>query len=109
MGETTEAPVQPELTWGKVWKWVGILYGASLFGFFVKASSQTGGLLFKNVVLVFGVALQPAIQMFWFAVIILVYLATKKFDVSKAQGFMSTMAWIYIIYVAFRLFSGLLI
>jgi hypothetical protein len=106
MIEVSETRAQPQLTWKTVWAWVGILYAASLFIFFIKASAQMGSLLFKNIWQVFVVALLPAIHMFWFAVIIAVYLATKKFDVSKAPDFMKTMAWFYVIFVAFRLISG---
>lgn len=106
MNETSETQAPPQLTWAKVWAWVGILYAASLFGFLIKASAQMGGLGFKNIFQVVAVALLPAIHMFWFAVIAAVYLATKKFDVSKAPDFMKTAAWLYVIFVAFRLISG---
>lgn len=104
MADVSETQDHPQLTWKKVWAWVGIIYVASFFGFLIRVSAQIGG-LFKNIYVLPVVILLPAIHMFWFAVIIAVYLATKKFDVSRAQKFMKTMAWLYVIYVAFRLIS----
>lgn len=95
-----------ELTWGKVWKWVGILYALSLLGFLIKASAQMGGLAFQNVWQFVAVLSLPAIHMFWLALIAFIYLAFKKFQINAASGFLSTLGWIYVIFVVFRLISG---
>ena len=95
-----------QLTWTQVCKWVGILYAVSLFGFLIKATSQIGYILYENVWQLAAVVILPFVYMFWFFVVALLYLATKKFDVSKAEGFMTAIAWIYVVFVALRLVSG---
>lgn len=94
-----------ELTWVKVWKWIGVLYGLSLLGFLIKFSVQMGGMTFQNIWQFLAVLLLPAVHMFWLALIGFIYLAFKKFKVVHAASFLSSLGMIYVIFVIFRLFS----
>tara|TARA_B100001964_G_scaffold201971_1_gene230008 strand:- start:1744 stop:2052 length:309 start_codon:yes stop_codon:yes gene_type:complete len=94
------------MTYQKLWKWVGILYVFSLIGFFIKASTQMGGIAFANIAQIIAIFFLPLVQMFWFGIIILVYLSFKKFKIESTDGFLNTMAIIYIISVLFRLLSS---
>ena len=106
MAQEQNEAAESELTWAKLWKWVGILYAVSLVGFLIKASSQMGGLAFENVWQFIAVLSLPAIHMFWFALIALIYLSFKKFQINAASGFFKTMGWLYVIFVVSRLISG---
>ena len=101
--ETTKA-AGSDLTWSRVWKWVGILYVATLVAVLIKTSAQ--GLEFQNIWQYMAVAALPVIYMFWFAAVGFVYLAFKRFRVGNATGFLRFLAIVYVIFVAIRLMLG---
>lgn len=94
------------LEWKTIWKWIAILYSISLIGFTIKASVQMGGLEFQNAWQFIAFASLPAIHMFWFAVIAIIYLLTKQFKIEQAAGFLSILGWVYVIFIVFRLISS---
>lgn len=93
-----------ELTWSRVWKWVGLLYVASVVGFFQKAQAQ--GLELQNIGQYLAIALLPAAYMFWFAVVAVAYFAFKRFRVQNAGVFLEILAISYVISVGARLIYG---
>ena len=95
----------PPLTWGAVGKWVGVLYGVSLVGFLIKLRAQPDVLMFQNVWHFAAWLSLPAIHMFWFIAIAIIYLAFRRFKLENTRGFLHTLAWSYVAFVIFRLIS----